>query len=132
MSQSRADDAGGFAPAAPRRLPVPAFVAIAVVAYAVTTALLWWPSAFLAIGVQAIGDKAGWWIGEPTSNDGEETFSTAIGAASSAVMFLIAAAVVWAFARKANVHAWPVVILATVVITAGYAVFWWGGFTGWW
>ncbi len=45
----------------------------------VTAVLLIVPGYFLATGIEAAGAAAGWWIGDPTANDGEETWATAIG-----------------------------------------------------
>lgn len=54
-----------------------------------TALLLVVPSYFLATGIQAIGSAAGWWIGDPNTNDGEETWATAIGLIGCAMVLAV-------------------------------------------
>ena len=54
-------------------------VLMAAVVYLIADLLLLIPAFFLAIGVQAIGRSAGWWLGDSNSNDGEEFLGTSIG-----------------------------------------------------
>jgi uncharacterized membrane protein len=89
----------------------------------VTVALLWYPWLFLAIGIQAIGARLGWWIGDPNSNDGEETFATAIGLVGIAVVVGLAVWAALAVARRWSLPRWPiaafVVLLSVVGIVGG-------------
>lgn len=97
-------------------------VAGLVVLYVAAVALLVFPAMFLGLGIQAMGARLGLWIGEPTSNDGEETWGTAIGAIAFLMVLTGAACAAWPLARWSGLRPWRTVGIASGVVVAGYAV----------
>lgn len=93
-----------------------------VVVYGAAVALLMFPAIFLGLGLQALGARLGLWTGEPTSNDGEETWATAIGAIAFLMVLTGAACAAWPLARWSGLRPWMTVGIATGVVVAGYAV----------
>lgn len=69
--------------------------------------------------MQAIGDAAGWWQGDPNSNDGEETFATALGLAGVLVILPLAAFTVTRAGRRARVRPGFVIAGGTLVLLGG-------------
>jgi hypothetical protein len=69
----------GETPAAVSQPPRWQFRAVTALVYLAGMLLSLVPGAFLALGIQELGDRGGWWVGDPNSNDGEEVVATAIG-----------------------------------------------------
>lgn len=90
---------------------------------AAAAALLYYPVLFLGLGIQAIGAGAGWWIGEPTSNDGEALIATVPGAIGCLVVILGVSLAVRAIARREGLPVRPVVAICVGLLVVGSAVF---------
>ena len=75
------------------------FVTLLVLIDVVTVALAVMPVLFLSLGLQALGGTAGWWPGDPNSNDGEEVIATVFGATSLVLVLAVAAIPVVLLAR---------------------------------
>ena len=76
------------------------------------------PRGLLGIGLHTAGGKLGWWIGDPNSNDGEESWGTVAGLLGVGVVgaaAVLVSGVVLAVERRA----WPVLPVAA----AAYATF---------
>jgi len=74
------------------------------------------PRGFLGNGLHTAGGKLGWWIGDPNSNDGEESWGTVSGLLGVGVVgaaAVLVSGVVLAVERRA----WP----ALPVAAAAYA-----------
>ncbi len=112
-------------PAAPemRGYPRLEFATISTIVYVVAAALLAYPALFLGLGVQALGSSLGWWAGDPNSNDGEESFATAIGVGSAAVVLATAAVIVVVAARRYRLRAVPAIAIGSGAILAGLVIF---------
>ena len=82
------------------------------------------PAYFLAVGIQAIGAANGWWIGDPTANDGEETFATFIGAVGSVVVLLGIVVAATHYARGYPRPALTTNVYNTVAFVVVYASAW--------
>lgn len=89
---------------------------------AAAVALLVFPAMFLALGLQALGARLGLWIGEATSNDGEETWATAMGAIAFLMVLTGAACTAWPLARWSGLRPRMTVGIASGVVAAGYAL----------
>jgi len=100
------------------------FATIAVIVYVIAGLLLWLPSQFLAIGLQALGASIGLWVGDPNTNDGEETWATAAGAFAALIVFGIAALAVFAFGRRYGLRAGTPIAIGTAALAVGYSAFW--------
>ena len=74
------------------------------------------PALFLGFGIQAIGAYNAWWIGDPNSNDGEETFSTFLGLLGAVPLLT---GMIIAVAYSARQRKQPAVLL-NVVNTLGF------------
>jgi hypothetical protein len=92
------------------------------VTYLVTAAILYWPGLLLALSIQALGGLLGLWPGEPTSNDGEEFWGTALGLAAFAVVLALAALVIWLVARRLRLRAMPAALIGTGGIIIAEAI----------
>ena len=92
-----------------------------VAIYLVAAALLYWPTIFLVFGIDAIGNAAGWWIGDPNSNDGEETFATAIGVVGWVIVLVPAALGARAVAKRTGVRV-PVARIGTAALLVAGAI----------
>ncbi|HEY0260167.1 MAG TPA: hypothetical protein VGC18_09985 [Lacisediminihabitans sp.] len=58
------------------------------------------PALFLYLGVYALGGKLGWWIGDPTFNDGEETWGLVLGVGGTLFVLALVTLVVHLGCRK--------------------------------
>jgi hypothetical protein len=94
-------------------------IALVVTVYAFAAVVLIVPTWLLATGVQALGDIAGWWQGDPNSNDGEESWATALGVGSYVLVLAVTAAIVWAMTRRLGMRFLPWVTAGTAVIVLG-------------
>ena len=90
---------------------------------ALAGALLYYPVLFLGLGVQAIGAGAGWWTGEPTSNDDEALIATVPGAIGCLVLLVAAGFAVHAIARRAGLPTRPAVAIGVGLLAVGALVF---------
>jgi hypothetical protein len=98
------------------RLTVAASVMVAV--FIVAWFLGGLPRDLLGNGLHTAGGKLGWWIGDPNSNDGEESWGTVAGLLGVGVVgaaAVLVSGVVLAVERRA----WPVLPVAA----AAYATF---------
>jgi hypothetical protein len=102
----------------PRRLE---FAATVTLVYFVAALLLLVPGWFLAVGIQASGDAAGWWQGDPNSNDGEETFATVLGAAGVLVILPCAALAVARAGRWARVRPAVAIVVGSALLGSAVA-----------
>lgn len=91
-----------------------------VLIYAGAAVLLLVPALFLGFGVQALGGKLGIWVGDPTSNDGEETWATIIGLVSGLAVLAAAAWGTWSMARRHGLPPRMTIAFATGVVFIGY------------
>jgi hypothetical protein len=85
------------------------------------------PAMILGFGIQAIGARNEWWIGDPNSNDGEETFATFLGLVGALPLLTGTIIAVAVAARK---RSRPAALLNAVNTLAFVAVFtilciWW-------
>lgn len=78
------------------------------------------PALVLGFGIQAIGAQNDWWIGDPNSNDGEETFATFFGLLG---VVPILAGMIIAVSFAARRRAKPAVLLNVVNTVAFIAVY---------
>jgi hypothetical protein len=104
-----------------RKRAVAEFATIAVIVYVLAAVILAVPGFFLATGVQAIGDKLGWWLGDPNSNDGEEIIGTAIGLVSALVVLGVAAGVLVEIGRRYGFRARKPIAIGSAAIVVGLA-----------
>lgn len=88
--------------------------------YAGAAVLLLVPALFLGFGVQALGGKLGITVGDPTSNDGEETWATIIGLVSGLAVLAAAAWGTWSMARRHSLPPQMTIAFATGVVFIGY------------
>lgn len=93
-----------------------------VLIYAAAAILLLLPAVFLALGLQALGSKLGLWVGEPTSNDGEESWATMIGIISFLVVLAGAGLGAWPVAKRHGLRPLWTVAIASGVVVLGYAL----------
>lgn len=93
-----------------------------VLIYAAAVPLLLIPALFLALGLQALGSRWGLWVGEPTSNDGEESWATMIGILSFLVVLAGAACGAWPVAKRHGMKPLWTVTIATGAVVLGYAL----------
>lgn len=101
------------------------FTMISIFIYVIAALLLVLPTVFLAFGVQALGAAAGWWHGDPNSNDGEEVFGTLIGGAAVLIVLMSAAAIVGTLAKRYRRQATVVIssgTLALIAATCGFCM----------
>lgn len=91
-----------------------------VLIYAGASVLLLVPALLLGFGVQALGGKLGIWVGDPTSNDGEETWATIIGLVSGLVVLAGAAWGAWSMAQRHGLPPRQTVAIATGLTLIGY------------
>lgn len=103
-----------------RRDKKPLGIVYLVLIYAGAAVLLLVPALFLGFGVQALGGKLGIWVGDPTSNDGEESWATIIGLVSGLIVLAGAAWGTWPMARRHSLPPLQTVTLATGVVLIGY------------
>jgi len=89
-----------------------------------TALLLVVPSYFLATGVQAAGAVAGWWIGDPTVSDGEETWATAMGGVACAALLAAGAGGALALRGPFGVRSRMPALLAFGILTALFVAGW--------
>ena len=78
------------------------------------------PALLLGFGIQAIGAYYDWWIGDPNSNDGEETFATFFGLLGALPLL---AGMIVAVARSARKRKRPAALLNVVNTLAFIVVF---------
>jgi len=78
------------------------------------------PALLLGFGIQAIGAHNGWWIGDPNSNDGEETFATFFGLLGAVP---ILAGMIIAVSFSARRRTKPALLLNVVNTVAFIAVY---------
>ena len=93
-----------------------------VLIYAAAFILLIIPAVFLFIGLQALGSTMGLWAGEPTTNDGEESWATIAGLVAFAVVLTGAALGAWPLARRFGMRPWRSVAIASGAVVMGFAV----------
>ena len=93
-----------------------------VLIYAGAAFLLFIPALLLGFGVQTLGGKLGIWVGEATSNDGEESWATIIGAVSGLIVLAGAAWGTWPMARRHGLRPLQTITIATGVVLSGYLV----------
>jgi len=91
-----------------------------VLIYAAAALLLLVPALFLGLGVQTLGGKLGIWAGDPTFNDGEESWATIIGSISALMVLAGAAWGTWHMARRHNLPPLQTISIATGVVLIGY------------
>lgn len=91
---------------------------IAAITYLSAILLLLLPAFMFALGVQAAGDAAGLWVGDPNSDDGEETWALGFGAVLITVVLVIAALVLRAVGRRLSASAAPSIVMGTLLIVA--------------
>jgi len=91
---------------------------VIVVAFIVAWFLGGLPRDILGIGLHTAGGKLGWWIGDPNSNDGEESWGTVAGLLGVGVVGA-AAVLVSGAVLAVERRAWPVLPVAA----AAYATF---------
>jgi len=94
-------------------------VALVVAVYAIAAVVLIVPTFVLAVGVEALGDAAGWWQGDPNTNDGEESWATTFGLASYAVVLLVTALIVRAMTRRFGIPFLPCVLAGSAALVLG-------------
>jgi hypothetical protein len=109
-----------------RREPAPFAYGVVLVALLILTGLIGIaPGYLLSVGIQAAGAALGWWIGDPTTNDGEEIWATAFGALICAT--LIAAGVASALALRTPFGVRTrVPAITSFALLVALAVFLWG------
>lgn len=73
-----------------RKKKLPGIIYLVLI-YAGAAVLLLVPALFFAFGVQTLGGKLGIWVGDPTFNDGEESWATIIGLVSGLIVLAGAA-----------------------------------------
>jgi hypothetical protein len=78
------------------------------------------PALCLGFGIQAIGAHNNWWVGDPNSNDGEETFATFLGVFG---VIPVLAGMTIAVARSARKRKKPAALLNVVNAFAFVAVY---------
>lgn len=91
-----------------------------VLIYAGAVLLLLVPALFLGFGIQTLGGKLGIWIGDPTFNDGEESWATIIGLVSGLIVLAGAAWGTWHMARRHSLPPLQTITIATGVVLIGY------------
>lgn len=96
---------------------------VALAAYALAAAVSFVPVLFLSFGVQALGDRLGWWDGDPNSNDGEEFFATALGGGAFVLILVITGVSVARDARRRDLSAFPSVALGTLAVVIAFALY---------
>jgi hypothetical protein len=74
--------------------------------------------------VQAIGATAGWWVGDPTTNDGEETWATGIGGLASIGIVGVATAALLALRRPFGVRSRIPALAGVGLLAAAYVALW--------
>ena len=94
-------------------------VALVVAVYTIAAVVLIVPTFMLAVGVQALGDAAGWWQGDPNSNDGEESWATGLGVGAYVVVLAVVALIVRALTRRFGIPFLPGVIAGSVALVLG-------------
>jgi hypothetical protein len=97
-------------------------IALVVTVYAIAAVVLIAPTFMLAVGVQAFGDAAGWWQGDPNSNDGEESWATGFGVGAYVVVLVVAALIVRAMTRRFAILFLPCVIAGSATLVLGAIV----------
>lgn len=95
-----------------------------------TAMLLVIPSYFLATGLQAAGAAAGWWVGDPTTNDGEETWATAIGLIGCTMVVAVGLGAALGLRRRFGVTSRVPALLALAVPVVLGTVAWVGLMAG--
>ena len=95
---------------------------IAAIVYVAAILILILPAYALAGGIQAAGDAAGLWAGDPNSNDGEEVWATALGVALVTIVLAAAAVALLAAGRKYSVTAMPSIVTGTLIVLVLVAV----------
>ncbi|MHA7271459.1 hypothetical protein [Arthrobacter sp. HLT1-20] len=88
--------------------------------YAGAAVLLLVPALFLVFGVQTLAGKMGIWVGDPTFNDGEESWATIIGLLSGLIVLAGAAWGTWSMARRHGLPPLQTIAIATGVVLIGY------------
>ena len=115
--------AAGAAEPAPASGGRPAYALVLALVLLVSAALLVLPGMLLGFGVQAAGAAAGWWVGDPTSNDGEETWATGLGAVGCLAVLAGAVAVALGTRRRFGVRsAAPALVGVGALAVAGAVI----------
>ncbi len=97
-------------------------IALVAAVYAVAAVVLIVPTFVLAVGVQALGDAAGWWQGDANSNDGEGSWATTLGVSAYVVVLAAAALIVRAMTRRFGIPFLPCVIAGSATLVLGAIV----------
>ncbi|ALO67978.1 hypothetical protein AS189_17660 [Arthrobacter alpinus] len=91
-----------------------------VLIYAAAFVLLIFPDVFLFIGLQALGSSMGLWVGEPTSNDGEELWATIGGAGAFLAILGCAGLGAWPLSRRYGMRPWLTMAIASGAVIMAY------------
>jgi ABC-type Fe3+ transport system permease subunit len=85
------------------------------------------PAVFLGFGIQAIGARNEWWVGDPNSNDGEETYATFLGLVGALPLLTCMVVAVAVAARRRSRPAAPLTVVNTLAFVAVYTSLgiWW-------
>lgn len=97
-------------------------IALVVAVYATAAVALIVPTWFLAIGVQALGDAAGWWQGDPNSNDGEGGWATSLGVGAYVVVLGVSTLAVRAITQVSGIPFLPSVVAGGALLVSGAVV----------
>lgn len=104
-----------------RKKKLPGIVYLVLI-YTGAAVLLLVPALFFAFGVQTLGGKLGIWVGDPTFNDGEESWATIIGLVSGLIVLAGAAWGTWPMARRHGLPPRKTIAIATGILLIGYLV----------
>jgi hypothetical protein len=94
-------------------------IALVIAVYATAVVMLIVPTWSLATGLQALGDAAGWWQGDPNSNDGEESWATMFGVVAYVVVLAVTALIVRAMTRRFGIPFLPCALAGSAVPVLG-------------
>ena len=83
--------------------------------------LMFYPSIYIAMGVQAIGGEAGWWAGDPNIDVGEGQIGLIMGGLAITVIATGITAILWLTARTFGQRLRGPVALGAVLLLVGLA-----------
>ena len=82
---------------------------------------MFYPSIYIAMGVQAIGGEAGWWAGDPNIDVGEGQIGLIMGGLATTVIATGITAILWLTARTFGQRLRGPVALGAVLLLVGLA-----------
>ena len=89
--------------------------------------LMFYPSTYIALGVQAVGGEAGWWPGDPNIDVGEGQIGLIMGGLAIALIATGITAILWLTSRTFGQRLrGPVIVGAVLVLIYLAGVCVWG------